>query len=118
MFGRSEIGCLTVWLPAMLNVSAVLGGLSFGLTALGHLRPGPVYAWVASVDSHRTYQLSKAVALNFQVLGQSAGRRRWTSGACRKAASCRKRNVSHGCAKAANTAPNLHYCAGAVLQAT
>ena len=50
------------------DVSAVLGRLSFGLTALGHLRPflGPVYAWVASVDGHRTYQLPKAIALIFK----------------------------------------------------
>ena len=33
------------------DMSAVLGRLSFGLTALGHLRPflGPVYAWTAAM---------------------------------------------------------------------
>ena len=37
------------------DVSAVLGRLSFGLTALAHFRPflGPVYAWVASICSRR-----------------------------------------------------------------
>ena len=55
------------------DVSAVLGRLSFGLTALGHCRPflGPVYAWVASMDTGRVYLLPKAIILIFKFLAKA-----------------------------------------------
>ena len=47
------------------DMSAVLGRLSFALTALNHLRPflGPIFAWVAALQSTRTYQVPKAIKL-------------------------------------------------------
>ena len=55
------------------DVSAVLGRLSFGLTALGHFRPflRPVYAWVASMDTGRVYLLPKAIILIFKFLAKA-----------------------------------------------
>ena len=52
------------------DVSAVLGRLSFALTALGHFRPflGPVYAWVATLDHGRSYKVPRAIALIFKFL--------------------------------------------------
>ena len=59
--------------PGIADVSAVLGRLSFGLTALGHFRPflGPVYAWVASMDTGRVYLLPKAIILIFKFLAKA-----------------------------------------------
>ena len=53
------------------DMSAVLGRLSFALTALGHLRPflGPIYAWVAAVTGKmRVARLPKALKLIFSFL--------------------------------------------------
>ena len=57
------------------DVSAVLGRLSFALTALGHLRPflGPVYAWVASLDHRRAYKVPRAISLIFKFLAKALG---------------------------------------------
>ena len=52
------------------DMSAVLGRLSFGLTALGHLRPflGPVYAWTAAMTGKVIFgQLPKAIILIFRL---------------------------------------------------
>eukprot|EP00438_Fugacium_kawagutii_P010279 Skav225676 [mRNA] locus=scaffold1924:371329:372228:- [translate_table: standard] len=52
----------------LADVSAVLGRLSFALTALGHLRPflGPIYAWVAAlVGKTSVAKLPKALKLIF-----------------------------------------------------
>ena len=45
------------------DLQAVMGRLSFALTALGHLRPflGPLYAWLAVARAQRVGQLPKAV---------------------------------------------------------
>ena len=57
------------------DVSAVLGRLSFALTALGHLRPflGPVYAWVASLDHRHAYKVPRAISLIFKFLAKALG---------------------------------------------
>jgi len=59
---RSCVECGRV---RIADMNAVLGRLSFALTALNHLRPflGPIYAWVAALQSTRTYQLPKAIKL-------------------------------------------------------
>ena len=58
------------------DVSAVLGRLSFALSALGHFRPflGPVYAWAASLDHGRTYKGATCNCADLQVLGRSTER--------------------------------------------
>ena len=56
------------------DMSAVLGRLSFGLTALGHLRPflGPVYAWTAAMTGKVIWgQLPKAIILIFRFLAKA-----------------------------------------------
>ena len=56
------------------DMSAVLGRLSFGLTALGHLRPflGPVYAWTAAMTGKVIWgQLPKAIILIFRILARA-----------------------------------------------
>ena len=56
------------------DMSAVLGRLSFGLTALGHLRPflGPVYAWTAAMTRKViTGNLPKAIILIFKFLAKA-----------------------------------------------
>lgn len=56
------------------DMSAVLGRLSFGLTALGHLRPflGPVYAWTAAMTGKVIWgQLPKAIILIFRFLARA-----------------------------------------------
>jgi hypothetical protein len=47
------------------DMCAVLGRLSFALSALDHLRPflGPIYAWVAALEHARVYKLPKAIKL-------------------------------------------------------
>ena len=52
------------------DLRAVLGRLSFALTALGHLRPflGPVYAWIAVAEVRRLCQLPKALIFIFGFL--------------------------------------------------
>eukprot|EP00435_Cladocopium_sp_Y103_P010320 s1590_g2.t1 len=58
-------GCVDRGSLRVADMSAVLGRLSFGLTALDHVRPflGPIYAWVAALEHTRTYKLPKAVRL-------------------------------------------------------
>eukprot|EP00435_Cladocopium_sp_Y103_P039501 s2825_g10.t1 len=55
------------------ELSSVLGRLSFGLTALGHLRPflGPVYAWVAAMDGKGLCRVPKALVLIFKFLARA-----------------------------------------------
>jgi hypothetical protein len=56
------------------DMSAVWGRLSFGLTALGHLRPflGPVYAWTAAMTRKViTGNLPKAIILIFKFLANA-----------------------------------------------
>ena len=57
------------------DVSAVLGGLSFALSALGHPRPflGPVYAWVAVLDHRRSYKMPRAISSIFKFLAKALG---------------------------------------------
>jgi len=52
------------------ELASVLGRLSFGLTALGHLRPflGPIYAWVAAMGSLGECKVPKALVLIFRFL--------------------------------------------------
>ena len=47
------------------DMCAVLGRLSFALSALDHLRPflGPIYAWIAALEHARVYKLPKAIKL-------------------------------------------------------
>ena len=60
-------------LVRVADVRAALGRLSFALSALGHLRPflGPIYAWVAVLDSCRRYQVPKAIILIMQYLARA-----------------------------------------------
>ena len=60
-------------LVRVADMRAALGRLSFALSALGHLRPflGPIYAWVAVLDSCRRYQLPKAIILIMQFLAKA-----------------------------------------------
>lgn len=56
------------------DMSAVLGRLSFGLTALGHLRPflGPVYAWTAAMTGKVILgKLPKAIIVIFRFLAKA-----------------------------------------------
>ena len=59
-------------LVRVADVRAALGRLSF-LHCPGHLRPflGPIYAWVAVLDSCRRYQVPKATILIMQYLARA-----------------------------------------------
>ena len=78
--GLSEIRArwLINWLSAtaqrgivkISDLASVVGRLSFGLTALGHLRPflGPIYAWVAAMNGFGECKVLKALVLIFRFL--------------------------------------------------
>ena len=52
------------------DMRVVLGRLSFGSTALGHLRPflGPIYAWAVVMGRHHVCIIPKAILLSMNFL--------------------------------------------------